>query len=69
MLIGGIKVGQYGKLTRAALARSLGFIGGLTAVTRQVEKILGNNDTLAVTLALTEEETEKQLYHEIWVDP
>ena len=69
MLIGGIKVGQYGKLTRATLARSLGFIGGLTAVTRQVEKILGNNDTLAVTLALTEEETEKQLYHEIWVDP
>ena len=59
MLIGGIKVGRYGKIIRSALASSFCFYGSLTAVTRQVEKILGNNDTLAATLALSEEEAEK----------
>ena len=34
-----------------------------------MENIRGNNNTLAATIALTEEETEKQLYREIWVEP
>ena len=59
MLIGGIKVGRYGKITHAALARAYGLKGGLTEVTCQVEKIRVNNDTLADTLALTEEEVRK----------
>ena len=53
MLIGGIEVGFYDKLTRAALDREFGLKGIITAVTLQVDKIQGNNDTLAVTLALT----------------
>ena len=54
MLIGGIKVGRYGKLTHAALARELGLDVILTTVTRQVEKIRGNDNTLSSTLALFE---------------
>ena len=69
MLIGGIEVGRYDKLNCSALVRSLGLNGSLTAATWKVERIIGNDDTLAATLELTEEEEEKQLYHEIWVDP
>ena len=68
MLIGGIEAGRYGKLTRAALARGLGLNGSITPVTHQLEKIRGNKYTLTNTLALTEEEAEKQLYDEILVD-
>ena len=57
MLIGGIKVGRYGKLTHAALARELGLNVSLTTVTRQVEKIRGNDDTLSSTLSIFEEYT------------
>ena len=39
MLIGGIKVGQYGKLTRSALTRTFGLNGILTSVTPQVQNI------------------------------
>ena len=46
-----------------------GLNGSLAAVTHQVENILRNNDTFVATLALTEEEVEKQLYHEIRVEP
>ena len=56
MLIGGIKVGRYGKLTLDDLVRALVLNGSLTEVTRQVENIRGNNDTLAATLSLNEEE-------------
>ena len=56
MLIGGIKVGRYGKLTLDDLGRALVLNGSLTEVTRQVENIRGNNDTLAATLSLNEEE-------------
>ena len=48
--------------------RALGLNGSLTEVTRQVENIRQNDDNLAATLAPTEEEVEKQLYHKIWVD-
>ena len=68
MLIGGIKVGRYGNINRAALDRSFCLNGGPTAVTFQVENIRGNNDTLAVTIALTEEEAEIN-YNKIWVEP
>ena len=61
MIIGGIKVGRYRKITRDALSRAFGFNGSLTEVTCQVEKIRDNDDTLAATLALTEEEAEKHL--------
>ena len=57
MLIGGIKFGRYGKLTHAALARELGLDVILTTVTRQVEKIRGNDDTLSSTLSIFEEYT------------
>ena len=66
MLIGVIKIGCYGKLTRAALSRSLVLNGSLTEVTRQMENIRGNDDTLAATLALTEEEAEKKLMKFGW---
>ena len=59
MIIGGIKVGCYGKITRSSLASSFYFRESPTEVTLQVEKILGNNDTLAATFALSEEEAEK----------
>ena len=39
MIIGGIEVGRYGKLTRYALAISFGLKRSLTAVTFQVENI------------------------------
>ena len=39
MIIGGIKVGSYGKPTCAALYRALGLNGSLTAFTCQVENI------------------------------
>ena len=68
ILIGGIEVGRYVKLTRAALARTFCFNENLTEVTCKLKNILGNDDTLAATLALTEEELEKK-YNEIWVDP
>ena len=55
MLIEGIEVGRYSKLTRSDLARELGLNGNLTEVTCQVEKIQGNYDTLASTFVLTEE--------------
>ena len=61
MLIGGIEVGHYGKLTRYALDREFVFKGGIIEVTFQVEKVRGNNDTIAATIALTEEEVEKHL--------
>ena len=57
--IGGIGVGRYGTLTCAALDRAFGLKGILTSVTREVEKIRGENDILAATLAITEEEVEK----------
>ena len=59
MLIGGNEVGLYGKLTCSDLARAFVLKGILTPVTRQVENIRGNNDTLAATLALAKEEAEK----------
>ena len=68
MLIGRIEVGRYGKLTRFALAISFGSKGSPTSVTCHVENILGNNDTLAATLALTKEEEENN-YNEFWVEP
>ena len=52
MLIGWIEVGQYGKLTHSALSRALFLNESLAAVTRQVEKIRWNDDTLAATLVL-----------------
>ena len=52
IIIGVTNVGRYIKLTRADLARQLGFNGSLIEFTRQVGKIRGNNDTLASTLAL-----------------
>ena len=39
MIIGGIDVGRYGKLTRDALARSFSFNGGIMEVTRNVDNI------------------------------
>ena len=56
MIIGGIEVGRYNSLTRAALDRELGLNGGLTAFTFQVDNIQGNHDTLSATLVLAEEE-------------
>ena len=53
----------------SALARALVLNGSLTSVTCQVENIRGDDDTLAATLALAEEDSEKQLHHDIWVDP
>ena len=57
MLIGGIEVGRYGKLSSDALAIALDLNGSIPSVTRKVEKIRGNDETLTVTvtLALTEE--------------
>ena len=57
MLIGGIEVGRYGKLSSDALAIALDLNGSIPSVTRKVEKIIGNDETLTVTvtLALTEE--------------
>ena len=57
IIIGGSEVGRYGKLNCSALARALGLNGSTTSVTHKVEKIRGNNDTLAATIALSEEET------------
>ena len=39
VLIGGIEVGHYNKLTRAALDRASGLNGSITAVTNQVKNI------------------------------
>ena len=39
MIIGGIKVGRYGKITRAALSIAFGLNGSIAKVTYQVEKI------------------------------
>ena len=61
MIIGGIKVGHYDNLTRDSLARAFVLNRSLTVVTRQMEKIWGNDDTLDAILALTEEEAEKKL--------
>ena len=47
----------------------MGLNGSLTAVNRQLEKIQGNYDTLAATISLTEEDSEKQLYNEIRLEP
>ena len=69
MLVGLIKVGHCDKLTHDALVGSLGLNGSLTEFTRKVQNILGNNYALIYTLALTEEEVEKQIYHEIRVNP
>ena len=66
ILIGGIEVGRYNKFNRAALDRAFGLNGSLTSGTRQVENISRKNDTLDSTLALTEEEAEKN-YNETWV--
>ena len=56
MIIGGIEVGCYFKITLADLARALFFTVSLASVTCQVEKIHGKNYTLAATLVLTKEE-------------
>ena len=61
VIIGGIKFGRYSKITCAASDRALGFNGGLTAVTCQVEKIRRNDGTLSSTLTLIGEEAEKSL--------
>ena len=68
MLIGGIEVGRYAKITRYALARAFDLNEGLISVTRQVEKIIKNNGTLSATLALTKEEAEKN-YNETRLEP
>ena len=67
MLIGGIEVGRYSKITRAALAIAFGLNGSLKEFIRQVENIRGNNDNLDATLALTKEEVEN-IYNEIRVE-
>ena len=54
MLIGGIKVECYGKITRADLAREFILNGIIKEITHEVDKIRGNYDTLAATLSLTE---------------
>ena len=59
IIVGGIEVGRYGKLTCSVLVRAFCLNGSLTAVTRQLEEIQGNDEILADTIALTEEETEK----------
>ena len=59
MLIGGIKFGRYGKITRASLAITVFLNGSLVSVTCQVGNIRGNYDTLTASLSLTEEEAEK----------
>ena len=66
MIIGGTKVGRYGKITRDALSRAFGLNGSLTEFTCQMEKIQENDDTLAATLALTEEEAEKIIMKFEW---
>ena len=38
ILIGGIKVGRYSKITCAGLAKAFGLNGSITAVTRQVDQ-------------------------------
>ena len=68
MIIGGIEVGHYGKITCGALARSFGLNGSITSVTLQVKNIQGTDENLAATLALTEEKAEKN-YNEIRVEP
>ena len=51
---------EYQKI-HAALARSFGLNGVITAVTHQVENIQGDDDTLSPNPALTWEDAEKQL--------
>ena len=69
ILVGVIEVGLYGNITRADLARALGFNESFAVVAHHVEYIQGNNNNLAATLSLTEEGAKKHLYGEIWVDP
>ena len=58
IIIGGIKVGRYGKIPCADLARAFVLNRSLTSITRQEENIRGNDETLPTTLVLTEEEAE-----------
>ena len=53
ILIGGIKVGRYSKITCAGLAKAFGLNGSITAVTCKVDNFLVNDKSLDATLTLT----------------